>query len=254
MGAIGKVKISRLICGGNLINGYAHSRNLVYVSALMKHYFTDEKVMETFALCETEGINTMVGNNNQGENTARLLKMHWDRGGKIQWLAQVNPTVEDVQTNIKSAVDAGAAGAFIQGAVSDKMAAENPDALGKAVSFIKEQGLIAGVGGHSIKTQMTCGEKGIVPDFFFKTLNTVDYHCNDPEDTIKFMEKWERPWIAFKVLGAGVTSPSVGFKYAFKSGADFLCVGMFDFQVKEDAHIAKDILGRDIGRTRSWRG
>src|SRR4051812_4944957 len=31
MGKIGEVKISRVICGGNLISGYAHSRDLIYV-------------------------------------------------------------------------------------------------------------------------------------------------------------------------------------------------------------------------------
>ena len=59
-GKIGSVEISRLICGGNLISGYAHSRDLIYVSTLLKHYFTDEKIMETWALCEQHGINTMV--------------------------------------------------------------------------------------------------------------------------------------------------------------------------------------------------
>jgi hypothetical protein len=34
-GTIGKVEISRLICGGNLINGFAHARDLIYVSALL---------------------------------------------------------------------------------------------------------------------------------------------------------------------------------------------------------------------------
>src|SRR5512135_608256 len=50
-GKIGKIQISRLICGGNLIIGYAHSRDLMYVSPLLKHYFTDEKILETWALC-----------------------------------------------------------------------------------------------------------------------------------------------------------------------------------------------------------
>ena len=36
-GKIGDVTISRLICGGNLIGGYAHSRDLTYVSTLLKH-------------------------------------------------------------------------------------------------------------------------------------------------------------------------------------------------------------------------
>src|SRR5690242_17953325 len=49
MGKIGDVKISRLICGGNLISGYAHSRDLIYVSPLLKHYFSEDKILETWA-------------------------------------------------------------------------------------------------------------------------------------------------------------------------------------------------------------
>ena len=56
LGKIGKVKISRLICGGNLISGTAHSRDLIYVSSLLKSYFTHEKIMETLQICEENGI------------------------------------------------------------------------------------------------------------------------------------------------------------------------------------------------------
>ncbi|HUT28192.1 MAG TPA: twin-arginine translocation signal domain-containing protein [Sedimentisphaerales bacterium] len=59
-GKIGNLKISRLICGGNLISGHAHSRDLIYVSSLLKQYFTDDKVMETFRTCEENGINSAV--------------------------------------------------------------------------------------------------------------------------------------------------------------------------------------------------
>ena len=59
-GTIGQVKMSRVICGGNLLSGYAHSRDLIYVSNLLKAYFTDAKIMETWAKCEQNGINTML--------------------------------------------------------------------------------------------------------------------------------------------------------------------------------------------------
>lgn len=113
MGTIGKLKISRLICGGNLINGYAHARDMIYISSLLKHYFTDERTIE---------------------------------------------------------------------------------AMG----------------------------------------------------TIK------KPWIAYKVLAAGAIQPSDGFKYAFQNDADFACVGMLDFQVREDAVIAKTVL-KDLTRPRPWQ-
>ncbi len=62
MGRIGKLKISRIICGGNLIGGWAHSRDLTYVSSLVVAYHTDEKVFETLELAEENGINTVLTN------------------------------------------------------------------------------------------------------------------------------------------------------------------------------------------------
>src|SRR5438046_2834802 len=43
-GKIGKVPISRLLLGSNLIGGYAHSRDLLYVSRLLREYNTDSKI------------------------------------------------------------------------------------------------------------------------------------------------------------------------------------------------------------------
>jgi hypothetical protein len=61
------------------------------------------------------------------------------------------------------------------------------------------------------------------------------------------------PWIAFKVLAAGAIHPSSGFQYAFENGADFVCVGMFDFQIRENAIIARNTVASCQTRPRPWR-
>ena len=66
------------------------------------------------------------------------------------------------------------------------------------------------------------------------------------------MRNVTKPWIAFKVLAAGAIHPSSGFKYAFDNGADFICVGMFDFQVRENAIIACNTIANAATRPRPW--
>ena len=74
-----------------------------------------------------------------------------------------------------------------------------------------------------------------------------------PEETRAFMEKMSRPWIAYKVLGAGAIHPKEGFRYAYYYGADFVCAGMFDFQIQEDADFAREAIEKAKNRVRPWR-
>lgn len=273
MGTIGKVKISRLLCGGNLISGYAHSRDLIYVSEVLRHYFSDEKILETWALSEQHGINTMVLHP-ADKRAAALYEKYRSRGGKIQYLAQIGPTKDDLKTDVKQAKDAGAVGAFLLGNLSDAWTREGDVKLiGELLANIKDAGLIAGVAGHELRTVMAVEKAGFAPDFYMKTLHdtgywskrrpdqmkevidnySVDnYWCMDPKETIAYMSELKRPWIAYKVLAAGAITPRAGFQHAFDNGADFIAVGMFDFQIAEDVAVVNEVLKKCQNREREW--
>jgi hypothetical protein len=271
-GKIGSLTITRLIVGGNLTSGFAHSRDLIYVSGLLRQYFTDEKVFATWELCEECGINTAILR--LDDQVIGLLTRYWnERGGKLQWVAQVQIKPDDF-TDLQRAVDNGAVGAFIHGGVSDSFVAEGKvDLLARAVQFLKDRHVIAGIGGHMVEVPVACEKAGVNPDFYMKTLHSDHYWsatpraerpagklpphdnmwCPQPEETVQFMATVTKPWIAYKVMAAGAIHPRDGFRYAYENGADFICAGLFDFQVREDTIIAKSILSSSMARQRPWR-
>lgn len=283
-GKIGDLIVSRVIVGGNLTSGFAHSRDLLYVSPLLRHYFTDEKIFETWKVCEANGINTAVLR--MDDKVLQLVSTYWrKRGGKLQWIAQVKVSDHNL-TEIDRAVDNGAHAVFVHGGVSDDCVAKGKlDLLAGALERIRLAGVPAGLAGHALEVPIMAERTGLQPDFYMKTLNSGNYWtagsrmpkspkwkptdvelvepefaqpdqdnmwCTTPQQTVEFMQTVRRPWIAYKVLGAGAINPKEGFEYAFKNGADFICVGMFDFQVQENAIVAGNVLSGQWTRKRPW--
>lgn len=273
-GKIGDFELSKLVMGGNLIGGWSHARDLIYVDKLIKMYHTDEKVMQTLMLGEKCGINAIISNPAQ---LRVVQKYKHETGGAIKFISDCGAGknfIEGIEISMKGGADA----MYSHGGKSDSAVYNNTpgffEELQKGLELIRSYGKPAGIGAHRIETIKACVEAGLKPDFWVKTLHTHDYwsaqvdlankdvpepgwkdnnFCHKPQETINYMATLEQPWIAFKTLAAGALKPEQGFKYAFDNGADFICVGMYDFQVVEDVNIALNILS-NVDRTRPWRG
>ena len=283
MGKIGDHEISRLVAGGNLIGGWAHSRDLRYVHSLFRAYNTEKKIFETLMLAEEAGINTINIGFPTNETIAKYKRM---TGSKIKVISQVHPDMEnnDYFVNIDKAIDMGVDIVQVQGNWCDWLARDNKlDVIDKMLSRIREQGYIAGLASHTVDALIACEEQGIIPDYYMKTMHHDNYwsahprekrvayevdgkkhldhdrfhdnlFCLFPDKTVEFVERAKVPVMGFKVLAAGAIMPEDGFNWAFKNGADFICVGMFDFQIVNDVNITIDTLNNLQGRTRKWYG
>lgn len=275
-GMLGNMETSKLILGGNLLSGYVHSRDLIYVSSLVLNYHQKDRIFRTLMLAEQSGVNTLLSN----PVVMPLMKEYWNEGyGKIQFITDcAGLDYSDYENGVKAmdfqeymdlvkrAIDDGASSCYIQGETADFYIENNqPEKLVKVMDMIRSNGLSVGIGAHKIETIKKCVELGLEHDFWMKTLHTHDYwsakhptwhdnmYCFDPQETINFMETLEKPWVAFKTLAAGSIKPEDAFPYAMKNGADFLCVGMYDFQIIDDVNLALGALDHAKDRRRPWR-
>jgi uncharacterized membrane protein YphA (DoxX/SURF4 family) len=266
-------ELSRLIMGGNLIGGWAHARDLIYVSKLIKTYHSDEKVMQTMALAEKCGISAILTNPQIGRIHQ---KYKHEFGGKLKFISDCGVGLDFLKGIAMSlAVDADAL--YCQGEITDRWAdekwvdregrtvAQRMDLIRKGLDEIRRNGKPAGIGAHRIEAIKVCVDHGLKPDFWVKTCHSHKYWSAnpdlewkdnlfdfDPEETIRFMGTLKEPWIAFKVLAAGAIKPETGLKYAFTNGADFVCLGMYDFQIVDDVNIALNVLSQTKERQRPW--
>jgi uncharacterized membrane protein YphA (DoxX/SURF4 family) len=280
-GKIGNHEISRLIMGGNLIGGWAHARDLIYAGPLFKAYNTEKKIYETLMLCEQAGINTI----NIGFPTiAVMAKYRKLTGSKIKVITQVGirETSRDIYEDVTFAIDNGMDIIQLQGNWCDWLVRDRRlDVIDKLMDRIRSQGYVAGMGAHTVDSLIICEENGIVPDYYMKTMHHDNYwsahprenrkpfevdgvssndhnlfhdncFCPFPDRTVEFVNRTKVPVMGFKVLAAGAIAPEDGFRWAFENGADFICVGMFDFQVVDDVNICMDVLRNPGNRQRGW--
>lgn len=202
-----------------------------------------------------------------------------------QKLAEVGPNTNKklFYENIDKAIDFGVDIIQVQGNWCDWLVRDHKiEVIHEMIEHIRAQGYTAGLAAHSVESLIACADHGIIPDYYMKTMhhdqywsahpreyrvpfevdgkNYLDHNrfhnnmfCLFPERTVDFVSKATVPVMGFKVLAAGAIEPKDGFKWAYDNGADFICVGMFDFQVVSNVNTAIDCI-QNTKRTRPWRG
>ncbi len=285
-GKIGDLTVGRLICGSNLIGMNMHSRDLPYVQTLATKYATTERIWMVIKKCQENGINTF---NLKANNFPRyeLQKYEKEYGTKIQWIADViaGTDLARFEPTLLEHLKYGASAVYLWGGSTDQWFFNKQEGnIVKAYEIMRKYKVPVGICAHRIEPIMFCEKEGLKPDFYHLTFHHDRYWSAHPKENRQFLEMFDAkgrtnidhsryhdnmfcidapgvadymqsvkvPWIAFKVMAAGALTPQDGFSYAFNNGADFICIGMFDWQVDDDAQLVAKTVASAKNRKRAW--
>ena len=265
--ALGDLRLSRLIIGGNPFAGNSHfSREL---SAEMLDYFTMERLKRVLFECERQGINTM---QLRGDVfIRRLLREYWAEGGTMQWVAQTATELADQPGHIRTLAGEGAAAIYHHGTRTDNAwLAGDMDPVRDLLAAMRDTGRPVGLGTHIPEVVEHAEEQGWDVDFYMTSVyrvsrkyresalvsgrDTSAEECYDDADRERMLDTiaaCPKPCLAFKVLAASrkTQMPEMvreTFRHIFAriKPTDAVVVGMFPKhrnQVAENAAVVREI-------------
>ena len=196
----------------------------------------------------------------------------------MKWFSQVRLDADGGYSQVDQSADQGAAAIHLTGDTLEHLLDRGKfEKVGEAVEYIRAKKAVAGVAAHDLRVIVECEKRQCNVDFYQKTLHTNEYFtgpkpggpdrvgqndncwCSDAQAVIDVFAKISKPWIAFKILAAGAIQPLARFSCTpFTNGADFILVGMFDWQVGENATLARRVFRlaarSNSKRTRPWYG
>ncbi len=215
--AFGQHTISRLILGANPINGGSHLSR--FVNNQMKHYFTENRILDTLANCEALGIDTW----QSGPGNLAQYQAYRNSGGKMHYIALAQQT-ESMPDMLEKLAEAGTIGAAHHGEVTDVCWKNGQmDKVLEYTKRIRESGMLVGVSTHIPDVVDYIVSAGWDVDFFMccvyerhRTPEELEamlghiplplkevYLTSDPPRMYRAMRQTEQPCLAFKILAAG---------------------------------------------------
>jgi len=256
----GKAEVSRLICGCNTFYGYAHFNQTF--GAVMREYFTPDRVCDVLHQCNRFGINAF--NYFPGARGPQDLERFEAEGGKMHLVAQ---GMADAAASVKALKPLAI---YHHGEQTDKAFQNGQmDSVREWCKKMRDLGTMVGVGTHKPEVIALVEEKGWDVDFYAgcvynrtrtpeelrKVLNgeSVEmpgecYLQSDPPRMYKVMRATSKPCFAFKILAAGrITNAEQAFRTAYESikPIDGVFIGLFPRvkdEVRENAERVHRIL------------
>lgn len=255
---LGKHNVTRLILGSNPFYGYSHSSRAL--DQHMREWGTPDNVCAALSEAERNGINTFQTNGD--ERAIADVRLHRDRGGKLQVIALIRERPEAVVKDMSPIA------VVHHGELTDSLFRQKKlDDVREFLQRVRQTGVLAGVSTHKPEVIESIEDHGWDLDFYmgcvYNRTRTPDeirrllgevplpagelYLEKDPERMFAVMRRTPKPCLAFKILAAGRTPSLDGsFRAAFagiKPG-DCVIVGAyprFKNEIQENAERVRSI-------------
>ena len=243
--AFGKAEISRLVVGCNQFYGYAHFNAIL--SAVMKEWYTQDRVCDVLHQCNRFGINAF-NYLHAGRAPADLERFRAE-GGQMHLIVQGTVDPEIIVPAVKPLA------IYRHGGLTDT--AYQNGSFSRVREYckrVRQLGVLVGVGTHKPEVIETVEEQGWDVDFYagsiYNRTRTPDefrkvlggqmplgaadvYLEGDPARMYRVMRQTKKPCFAFKILAAGRIETQDALDRAFRMTfesikvTDSIFVGMF---------------------------
>jgi hypothetical protein len=250
------LQLSRLVLGANPFAGFSHQN--AQRDRDMVAYHTPERIIETWRRAKAAGINAFVTNNHT-EHVGRALRQYLaDEPEPMQWIAQVSPVDGDMFKAIDLVADVGCRALFLHGSVIDNAFTDRRETDVRAwLDHAKQHGIPAGVAAHAPEAHDWVYDMGAA-DFhkvcFFNCGSLHDgkgerFRLSDMERAVERIQRFDKPCIGYKIMGAGRIDARMAFEYAFEKlkPGDVVNVGMHrgdnDNMIEDNVSLVREILG-----------
>jgi hypothetical protein len=259
----GSYKISRLILGGNPINGGSHMSRFIDIS--MRRYFTPERRLGILSDAEGEGINLwQTCPIRQVPSNLDIYLRHREQGGQIRYM--IITTSEENLTaggmggdnyRIARIADAGGIAVAHWGSFTDTMwRAGQINRVQNFLKKVRDAGLVAGLATHIPEVVDYVESKGWDVDFYMTCVYNPErgreeveallghvpvpgngrevYLEDDPPRMFNMVQQTSKMCLVFKILAAGRLCRNQemveqAFKQTFSQikASDAVIVGMY---------------------------
>ena len=260
----GKARITRLVLGGNPIDGYSHS--VQKISDLMREYFTVQRTADLILHAEEEGMTTF--ESHYSDKVGAALLSARERGSQMQWICLTHAGEND---KLQKILDLKPIGIAHHGNRTDTyFQTGKREIVHDYVKKLHDLGMFAGISTHCPKHVGIIEDLGWENDFYMTCLYYLTrtpeefkaiygdglvnereepFVKGDPERMMAHIRQTKKTCLAFKLLAAGrncMTPASIeqcfASTYAGIKPGDAGIVGMYPVlmdEVRMNADLAR---------------